>query len=248
MQIESRKIPDKPPPPYTPPSSSSPSSQVLRLKPNQEQNVVPYVPSSNQEITDLAQKAAVAVYRAREEIQMTKGGDLSDFGSVLSKLEMPEDARNNGCYSGDGVAEDSWRIFENLIFDVVKEIAGDMYACQSDVQNPLWLPQKPITRKILALPKTQEDFCDIVQREVGVAFGFQRKAARENLIVRWCPRKKRDRVDQILVRELHVEEAAWTDYANDEAAVKDSISESLFELLLEDTVSNVKHVYAMKTG
>jgi hypothetical protein len=40
---------------------------------------------------------------------------------------------------------------------------------------------------------------------------------------RWS-QKRRDRVDQILVRELHSEESAWTDYAEDEAEVKDQVS------------------------
>ena len=73
-----------------------------------------------------------------------------------------------------------------------------------------------------------------------VAFGYEKRAAKENLIVRWSPQKRRDRVDQILVRELHSEEKEWTDYAQDETLVKDSVTDSLFELLLADTVDRLK--------
>ena len=73
-----------------------------------------------------------------------------------------------------------------------------------------------------------------------VAFGYEKRAAKENLIVRWSPQKRRDRVDQILVRELHSEEKEWTDYAQDETQVKDSVTDSLFELLLADTVDQLK--------
>ena len=44
-----------------------------------------------------------------------------------------------------------------------------------------------------------------------MAFNYKKRAQKENLIVRWS-HKRRDRVDQVLVRELHAEEASWTDY------------------------------------
>ena len=62
---------------------------------------------------------------------------------------------------------------------------------------------------------------NIICREVMVAFGFEKRALKENLIVRWSPQKRRDRVDQILVRELHSEEKEWTDYTYDETIVQE---------------------------
>ena len=67
------------------------------------------------------------------------------------------------------------------------------------------------------------------------------RALKENLIVRWSPQKRRDRVDQILVRELHSEEKEWTDYTYDETIVKDSVTDSLMEVLITDTVEHIKH-------
>ena len=92
----------------------------------------------------------------------------------------------------------------------------------------------------LALPKDSASLSSIVCREIMVAFGYEKRAAKENLIVRWSPQKRRDRVDQILVRELHSEEKEWTDYSQDETVVKDSVTESLLELLITDTVEHVK--------
>merc|ERR1712072_425750 len=92
----------------------------------------------------------------------------------------------------------------------------------------------------LALPKDASSLSSIITREVMVAFGYEKRAAKENLIVRWSPQKRRDRVDQILVRELHAEEKEWTDYSEDETIVKNSVTDSLFELLLTDTVHHIK--------
>ena len=94
----------------------------------------------------------------------------------------------------------------------------------------------------LALPKDSASLSSIVCREIMVAFGYEKRAAKENLIVRWSPQKRRDRVDQILVRELHSEEKEWTDYSQDETIVKDSVAESLFEILITDTVDHIKQV------
>ena len=63
---------------------------------------------------------------------------------------------------------------------------------------------------------------------------------------RWS-QKRRDRVDQILVRELHSEESAWTDYAQDEAEVKDQLSENILEVLVVDTVKVLTDVWMKRS-
>ena len=103
------------------------------------------------------------------------------------------------------------------------------------------MAQKPLLKAQLALPKSSESLSNIICREVMVAFGFEKRALKENLIVRWSPQKRRDRVDQILVRELHSEEKEWTDYTYDETIVKDSVTDSLMEVLITDTVEHIKH-------
>eukprot|EP00063_Salmo_salar_P068487 XP_014043322.1 PREDICTED: centrosome-associated protein 350-like isoform X2 [Salmo salar] len=54
---------------------------------------------------------------------------------------------------------------------------------------------------------------------------------------------KRDRVDYILIQELHKEELQWVDYSADQITVKMRLSEEIFSLLLEDTISVLKHMY-----
>ncbi len=53
-------------------------------------------------------------------------------------------------------------------------------------------------------------------------------------------------MDQILVRELHSEESAWTDYSADEANVKDQVTDSLVDMLLLDTVDVFAKIFEKK--
>ncbi|XP_069097721.1 coiled-coil domain-containing protein 187 isoform X1 [Pleurodeles waltl] len=47
---------------------------------------------------------------------------------------------------------------------------------------------------------------------------------------------KRDRVDILLIQELHQEEQQWTDYTEDEQAVKVKLSADILDCLLQDTI------------
>ena len=71
---------------------------------------------------------------------------------------------------------------------------------------------------------------------------LMRKVGRENLLVSWAG-KKRDRVDEILVRELQEEEALWTNYNEDEVLVKDQMTEALLDSLISDTARVFADIY-----
>lgn len=121
------------------------------------------------------------------------------------------------------------------------EITSDVFRCETEAQNPPWLPQKPLSKALRGVPRSAAALQERACREALVLLGFEPRAARENLVVRWS-QKKRDRVDAILVRELHSEEAGWTDYAADEALVKDQLAESVLNLLVEDTARELAAV------
>ena len=71
---------------------------------------------------------------------------------------------------------------------------------------------------------------------------LRRKVGRENLLVSWAG-KKRDRVDEILVRELQEEEVIWTNYNEDEVIVKDQMADTLLEDLISDTTQVFERIY-----
>ena len=65
------------------------------------------------------------------------------------------------------------------------------------------------------------------------------------MFVRWCG-KARDRVDNILVRELQEEEGAWVDYEKEEEELKDSVSQAILQHLLTDTISVIGGIIKKK--
>ena len=213
--ISGRQIPDKPPPPYTPPGS--PTVERTPRAPAVPKPVEKYVPSSREEINDLLAPMARDLYAAK-------------FGGKTARTAADE-----------STVHPSRRVFVSFLSDLASEIFDAIYSCESERQNPPWMPQKPLTRERLMLPRTESELVARLQREALIFFGMERRAEKESLIVRWS-QKKRDKVDQILVRELHAEEAAWTDYSRDEALVKDQLSEAVLNLLIEDTVKEIKRV------
>lgn len=84
-----------------------------------------------------------------------------------------------------------------------------------------------------------------VLKEVHVAFHYEKRAGKENLVVRWS-QKRRDRVDQILVRELHSEETSWTDYSADEVIVKNQMADNILDGLLADTAQAFSKIFGVR--
>ncbi|KAM4021657.1 centrosome-associated protein 350 isoform 3-T3 [Anomaloglossus baeobatrachus] len=60
-------------------------------------------------------------------------------------------------------------------------------------------------------------------------------------------RKKRDRVDHILVQELHEEEAQWVNYDEDELFVKMQLVDGIFEALIRDTIQVLQGIQNKKS-
>ena len=78
-----------------------------------------------------------------------------------------------------------------------------------------------------------------------VAFNHEKRSQKENMIIRWS-QKKRDRVDQVLVRELHAEEPSWTNYEEDEAQVKSDLAQVIMDTLINDTVIAFKSIMQLE--
>ena len=52
---------------------------------------------------------------------------------------------------------------------------------------------------------------------------------------KWLSRKKKDRVDHILIQELREEEPMWVSYEEDELLVKMQLADAIFDSLLSET-------------
>eukprot|EP00095_Tigriopus_kingsejongensis_P009069 maker-scaffold308_size214241-snap-gene-1.46 protein:Tk09069 transcript:maker-scaffold308_size214241-snap-gene-1.46-mRNA-1 annotation:"centrosome-associated protein 350-like" len=227
-------VPTQPPPPYSPPVAQPslpppppPSGSILKYS----------VPNSPEELVTLTEVIAEAIFEAREaKIPL-------DCESLLPRTLVQSDGEESP--QTPSAVHQRRRIFSQFLIDLVQEIVEDIYRAEQETQNPPWLPPKPISKERLKLPQDSRSLCSRVRKEVLVYFGFQKRSSRENLIVRWS-QKRRDRVDHILVRELHAEEAHWTDYSQDEAVVKDQLHAGIWNILLADTtrvVTNALKAY-----
>lgn len=53
---------------------------------------------------------------------------------------------------------------------------------------------------------------------------------------------------QVLVKELQAEEANWTNYDEDEAAVKTKVASEILDTLLSETVTLMSSILVRKLG
>ena len=162
IQQEKAAIPDKPPPPYTPPASPRP----LRTRPVVE--IVKYVPSSRTELSDLIPGMLKSLLATRPKILARLGGRVS----FKSKEE-----------SGTNLGPSRLK-FVSFLFDMVTDIVEQIYRVDCVDQNPPWMPQKALEKEKRSLPSCESELQDRVTREVLVAFNFEKRAAKENLVVR----------------------------------------------------------------
>lgn len=208
-----REIPNKPPPPYTPPGESPKS-------PDEAEQVPGAVPSKKEQVLPLVLRAVETLYHAR-----LAGRDLE---TVQPSWEPPgEEPDNEACTT-----------YKRFLFDLTRQLVQEAYSC-CDKETLPWLEPPAMSRRnALLRPKSLQDLQSRVEEKVTSLFGFSARQRREKLIIRWS-RKRRDHVDELLVREAQEEEQAWTNYEVDEAAVKSQISDAIMNMLLSDTADTI---------
>ena len=166
----------------------------------------------------------------------------------ISNEDLVKKVKNGAAAAAaDYPAADTHESFEKYVrflLELVQETVEDVFKWEKENQNPPWMPQKSLAKEKRQLPKSEAQLLDRVKREISIFFGYEKRSQKENLIVRWS-QKRRDRVDQILVRELHAEEQTWTDYHKDETMVKDHLAETMMKILLEDTANELIKVFKM---
>ena len=211
----------KPPPPYTPPAISAYADlpRSPRKPPPIKQEPPSFVPSSKEELPNYVTAITKTFLKNRHTLDMSP----DEFQTLLAD-ETPGSSRAT---------------FLKFLCDFIKAILSDLFKAEMEAQNPPWMRQKPLF--LLNMTLSDDQLVTRVQREVMVAFNHQKKTQKENMIIRW-PHKRRDRVDQVLVRELHAEEAAWTNYEDDEVQVKDDLSNLILEALIDDTTRAFKQI------
>jgi len=219
--IAVRQIPNKPPPPYIPPA-----------RPPKPQLPKQFIPHSTDHLSAIIDLSLASIYSAR-----LRGEDISKVEVDLGGLDKPEELAE--------VEVAALEQYHEMLVDLVREKVERIYRDEGVEQNPPWMPAKPVKKLKFLVPKSLETLSERVKKQMHSDFGLVGRVERESLLVRWAG-KKRDRVDEILVRELQEEEEVWTDFAVDEVEVKDQLVDTLVLELIQDTATTFNDVFKRK--
>lgn len=137
------------------------------------------------------------------------------------------------------------RIYNTFLFDLCKELVVEMYKTDNEKPGPSWTKPNVKTKSAIKIAESLDELNEYVSKEVATLFGFKTKLQRENMVMRWS-RKRRDRVDELLAKEAQAEEKEWTKFHHDELAVKNELTVTILDTLIQETTSCIKAAYAKK--
>ncbi|XP_037106525.1 centrosome-associated protein 350 isoform X3 [Syngnathus acus] len=217
----------------TPPRPALP----LPLPPKVPEPVM-VVPHSVGEVEKMVHSAIQEIW---ESCGLTKEGNVS-----LSHMTRPKPSQE--FFSVEDITDDTEAIairsYKMAVYDLTWEILQDIYAEDPNANQPEWVkPQRirPAFSHRVKTPgdinKVQEFVTEEVLKLYGLAKNKSKKSDWQKMLK--FGRKKRDRVDQLLVKDLHEEEAQWVCYEEDELSVKMQLADSIFDLLLKDTANSL---------
>ncbi|NXV13567.1 CE350 protein, partial [Cepphus grylle] len=180
------------------------------------------------------------VHAAAEELWKLKelGHDLQSFSlhtDLSSSLkEQDTDTINK-------------QVYKKVVFDLTREIFGEIFAEDPNLNQPIWMKPCRIASAYFRRVKDPNDLGEIksfIAAEVLKLFSLRKEPNHKTDWQKMMKfgRKKRDRVDHILVQELHEEEAQWVNYDEDELCVKMQLADGIFEALIRDTVEVLNQI------
>ncbi|NXX48995.1 CE350 protein, partial [Tricholaema leucomelas] len=204
--------------------------QKVLTKPCEEPLTVPH---SAAEVEGMVHEAAEELWKLKE-----LGGDLQsfslhmDFDSILQ--EQDAGAINK-------------QVYKKVVFDLTKEIFGEIFAEDPNLNQPVWMKPFRISSAYFRRvrdPNNLDEVKSFIAAEVLKLFSVRKEPNHKTDWQKMMKfgRKKRDRVDQILVQELHEEEAQWVNYDEDELCVKMQLADGIFEALIRDTVDVLNQI------
>nr|XP_014427858.1 centrosome-associated protein 350-like isoform X2 [Pelodiscus sinensis] len=171
--------------------------------------------------------------------------------SHSSRIHVPKDFECNDI-SDDDLEGESKRIYSQVIFDLTREL---LHAeCQGTANpNPCpWL-QENVGPRCSRHIRTKTDVSEVksfIQGEIVKIMNLEKNSLemkKKLFKMTKYGNCKRDRVDLILIQELHKEEGQWTDYAEDELTVKRRVTEDIFDSLVLDTIGVLKKISLQRT-
>ncbi|XP_051930367.1 centrosome-associated protein 350 isoform X2 [Hippocampus zosterae] len=218
----------------TPPRPALP----LPLPPKLPEQPAMVVPHSAGEVEKLVHVAIQDIWKS---CGLTKEGRVS-----LSHVACPKPSQE--FLTVEDRTEDqealSIRSYKQAVYDLTWEILQEIYAEDPNANQPEWVKPhrvRPAFSHRVKMPGDINKVQEFVTEEVLKLYGLTKNKSKKSDWQKMLKfgRKKRDRVDQILVQELHEEEAQWVCYEEDELSVKMQLADSIFDLLLKDTANSL---------
>ncbi|XP_064927861.1 centrosome-associated protein 350 isoform X3 [Columba livia] len=191
------------------------------------------VPHTAVEVESMVHAAAEQLWKLRQ-----LGHDLQSFShhtDLSSNLkEQDTDTINK-------------QIYEKVVFDLTREIFGAIFAEDPNLNQPVWMKPCRITSAYFRRvkdPNNLDEVKSFIAAEVLKLFSLRKEPNHKTDWQKMIKfgRKKRDRVDHILVQELHEEEAQWVNYDEDELCVKMQLADGIFEALIRDTIDVLNQI------
>uniref|UniRef100_A0A7M4EI36 Centrosomal protein 350 n=1 Tax=Crocodylus porosus TaxID=8502 RepID=A0A7M4EI36_CROPO len=180
------------------------------------------------------------VHEAAEELWK-----LKELGHDLQSISLPIDLGNT--IQEQDMETISKQVYKKAVFDLTREIFGEIFAEDPNLNQPIWMKPYRITSAYFRRVKDPNDLDEIksfIAAEVLKLFCLRKEPNHKTDWQKMMKfgRKKRDRVDHILVQELHEEEAQWVNYDEDELCVKMQLADGIFEALIRDTIDVLNQI------
>ncbi|XP_031513920.1 centrosome-associated protein 350 isoform X3 [Papio anubis] len=188
-----------------------------------------------------AEEVEILVHNAAEELWKWK-----ELGHDLHSISIP--TKLLGCASkGLDIESTSKRVYKQAVFDLTKEIFEEIFAEDPNLNQPVWMKPCRINSSYFRRVKNPNNLDEIksfIASEVLKLFSLKKEPNHKTDWQKMMKfgRKKRDRVDHILVQELHEEEAQWVNYDEDELCVKMQLADGIFETLIKDTIDVLNQI------
>ncbi|XP_062855497.1 centrosome-associated protein 350 isoform X3 [Trichomycterus rosablanca] len=219
---------EEPAPTPTPPAGPA--------RARQQEEPAMLVPHGAEEVEKLVSAALLEVW---------SGCGLDRGGRGLTALSKPGPSE---ALLGDKDEEQCVRSYRQAVFDLTWEFVLDIYAKDPNDDLPQWIKPCRVSSSLIHRINDPTDLTQVqafVSREVLKLCGLRNE---QNHRTDWQKmlkfgRKKRDRVDHILVQELHEEEALWVNYDEDELFVKMQLADGIFDALLKDTLDVLARIH-----
>ncbi|KAJ6657350.1 hypothetical protein lerEdw1_002517 [Lerista edwardsae] len=226
--LGSRKLPQK----QAEESAVLPKMEPPKMppKPFEEPLAVPHT----------AGEVEALVHVAAEELWKCK-----ELGHDLQAINLPRDLSDSP--KDDGIEAISKHIYKQAVFDLTKEIFGEIFAEDPNLNQPMWMKPCRITSAYFRRVKDPSDLEEVknfITTEVLKLLNLKKELNNKTDWQKMMKfgRKKRDRVDHILVQELHEEEAQWVNYDEDELYVKMQLADGIFEALIRETIDILNQI------